>query len=444
MIFKFIHQSGLAIPAILIMWGSPLACRLRCLWLRKGVENFVRRQISVFSPSLLIMRIAVAILITGVCLWSGLQAQGQQQRTGAGSRGTTGGASGSRSGSSGSSGTRDYNNNTMVGDATISSDLETRRLIVVTDEETAVNISQVISNLDRPKPQVLIKVVFLEVTHNDDLDLGLEASYTKNIGGSITQPGNSVQLTNLFGLVQQGASGGSSMPYGAGLYSITGNDFQATLRAIASKGKTEILSRPSIMVRNNQPATILVGESIPIISGTTFNSVGGQNSTYTYRDVGIQLQVTPFITSDGLVQLIVAPSISDLTDQSITVATGVNIPVISMRSANTVVVTPDRQTIVIGGLMAKGKKALDTKVPLLGDIPWLGYLFKRHTVYDTKTEVVIFLTPYVVRSPGELAASTKSETDRIEMIPKAFSEKDLDKYLEGMPMKKPETKGEKK
>ena len=384
----------------------------------------------------------LALLIASLCLWSASDAQGQRAGGGTGRTsgsggggGYGGGAGGARSSSSGS--TRDYGNSTVLGDANVSYDPETRSMIVVADPKTYGPISNVIANLDRPKPQVLIKVVFLEVTHNDDLDIGVEASYTKNIGGSLTQPGNNLALTNAFGALAQGFSGGNSMPAGAGLYTITGNDFQATVRAIAANGKAEVLSRPSIMVRNNQPANIKIGQRIPIIQSTTYNSVGGgQQSSYAYQDIGILLQVQPFITADGLVQLIVMPEISDLSTETITISPGVNIPVIDSRSASTVVVTPDRQPVVIGGLMGKTKSTQDTKIPLLGDIPWLGYLFKRHQVAASKTELIIFLTPYVVRSPGEIAAANASETSRIEMVPDAFPPNELERYLDGVPMTK--------
>ncbi len=324
----------------------------------------------------------------------------------------------------------------MIGDATFSIDPETKSLVVVTDDGTIPNIKQVLANLDRPKPQVLIKAVFLEVTHNDALDFGVEGSYTHNPSPSTLQ---SLQLSNIFGLSQLGATGQqigqSTMPTGAGLYQILGSDFQATVRAIASAGKTEVLSRPSVLVRNNQPATITVGSSIPLVTSVTYNSLGNPINTVQYQNVGVILSVTPFITTDGLVEMIVSPQISALTDQNIQISTGVSAPVISLISANTVVVTPDGVTVVIGGLMENDKTMIDSKIPLLGDIPLLGALFKHKQKANTKTELIIFLTPHVVQMPSQVAQVSASESHRAEMAPKVFSDKELNKFFDTLPLK---------
>ena len=341
-----------------------------------------------------------------------------------GNRGGGGGGGGGAQGT--------YYPNTMIGEAMISSDPETRRLIVITDEETNLHISQVITNLDRPKPQVLIKVVFLEVTYTDNLDFGIEGSYTRNMGNSSTG-----LVSNVFGLAALGATPLSS----GGLYQVLGSDFNVTMRALAEAGKLEVLSRPSILARNNQQATISVGQSIPLVTGTQAGGLTGVQSIIQYQDVGIILRVTPFITSNGLVEMIVAPEISTLTAQTIQVSETVNSPVIARRYAETVVVTPHGQTVVIGGLMESNKTVSERKIPLLGDIPILGNLFKRKIKEDIKTELIIFLTPYVVANTSELAEMTRSETRRSSIMDGSFSEKELDKFMDGLPERDPSTIG---
>ena len=364
-----------------------------------------------------------------------LQAQQQQQQRGGGNfTQGGGGATGGAGSSSGSSGTRTYRNNTQIGDAVITSDPETKKIIVITDEETGEQIGSVISSLDRPKPQVLIKVVFLEVTYREGLDVGVEGGITKNVNASSTFTGS-----NLFNLAQQGTtplSPATTIP-GAGIYSIVGDDFRATLRAIAEAGKLEVLSRPSILARNNQMASITVGKQVPLITNVRFDNFGNAINTVTYQDVGIILRVTPFITSDGMVQMIVAPQISALSEQTVTISTGVNAPVIDLRSADTVVVTPDGQTVVIGGLMETSKTSTDSKIPLLGDIPWLGALFRHKIRSSSKVELLIFLTPYVVASPRDLS-SISLEQSPSELAPKAFTERELNRFLDGVKVKQPE------
>ena len=225
-------------------------------------------------------------------------------------------------------------------------------------------------------------------------------------------------------------------PPGAGLYQVLGSDFQATVRAIAQAGKTEVLSRPSILARNNQQATITVGQSVPLVTSVSYNGLNGTPvSAISYQSVGIILRVTPFINSSGMVEMIVSPQISQLSDQSVTVSAGVSAPVIDLRSADTVVVTPDGQTVIIGGLMQNQKTQTDSKVPLLGDIPLLGNLFKRRVKANTKTELMIFLTPHVVYEPAQLASLSTTERGNAEMAPKAFSEEELNRYLDTLPVK---------
>jgi general secretion pathway protein D len=405
------------------------------------------------------------IRILGLGLGLALQA-GAQQRTGGTGGGFGGGFGGSRSSTSSSAGStaRTYPNNTTIGDAYFSIDPETHRVVYIADEATAKYIAQVLTNLDRPKPQVLIKVVFLQVTHNDGSDIGIEGSFNGNIGNrgtggalttnwTVANPGTTnaaivpssvssqtlpfLSASNIFGL-----PGSSSAFAGAnGLYQILGTDYTVTLHAIAQAGRAKVLSRPSILARNNQPATITVGQEVPLITGTTYDSLGNSHNAYNYTDVGVILKVTPFITEDGLVEMMVSPQISAI-DPTLSIpitaaanGTTINAPVIDITSADTVVVTANGLTVVIGGMMQTSKSRTDTKIPLLGDIPLLGNLFKRTQISDDKTELIIFLTPYIVQSPTELAALSAKERQRSDAS-KGLTEEELNKFLDELPKAK--------
>ena len=364
-------------------------------------------------------------------------------------QGGGGGNTGRRTSTGGGGGggsTREYPNNTQVGDATISYDPETRKIIVITDEETNAQIKDVITSLDNPRPQVLIKVVFLEVTHNNSSDIGVEGGYVRKLGNTGTG-----SIANAFGASAISSAATSSVPNvlgqnvqnmlptppGAGLYQVLGSDFQATLRAIAQAGKAEILSRPSILARNNQPATISLGQQVPLVSNTRFDAVNGQINTVTYQNVGIILRVTPFITPDGMVEMIVSPETSSLADRSSWVPISANAlaPVVNSRLAYTVVVVPDGQTVVIGGLMQTQILESESKIPLLGDIPYLGNAFKRKIKSNQKTELMIFLTPVVIAAPGQLAGITAQERDRTTLKPKMIPKTELDSLIDTLPVK---------
>jgi len=343
-----------------------------------------------------------------------------------------------------------YNNNGNVGNATIYVDPDTKSVIVISDQPTSEQISNVIAELDRPKPQVLIKVVFLEVQHNNSLDLGVEGAYGKGLGNGIT--GNAADVFGLSGLnqiVTNFSTPGSTVvgtpalsPIASGgpngFYQIMGSDFQATLRAIATAGKVEVLSRPSVLARDGQPATILVGQQVPLITGVSYTTVGSSAipiNNVTYTPVGIQVNVTPYISPDGYVEMIVTPQDSEV-DPTLTepIASGVNAPVIDTRTADTVVVTPDGEPVVIGGLMVNDKTSNENKVPILGDIPVLGNLFKHKTNSDTKNELMIFLTPHIVRLPADLPALANNEQKNM-LVPKTYSEQELDRFLDRLPAK---------
>jgi type II secretion system protein D len=329
-----------------------------------------------------------------------------------------------------------YPTSTDIGQARITYDPETRSVIVVSDDETAAHIKEVVTQLDRPSPQVLIKVVFLEVTYNKGSDIGVSLNYTKNLGnlfpGTAPSPGGDSSAKTLF----DGMTGLSS---GAGTINLIAKDLNATLTAIAEAGKVEVLSRPSILARNNQQATITVGQQVPLISGVTYDNFGNQRNAVTYEDVGIILTVTPFITSDGMVEMVLAPEISSLSESSVSLGLSTNgtsvatAPIINIRSADTVVVTPDQQTVVIGGLMSTRKGENVSKIPLLGDIPILGAAFRRKVKTNEKTELMIFLTPTIVPDPRTLAMMTKEERKNSQVPPSAFTDEELNRYLDQKP-----------
>ncbi len=390
--------------------------------------------------------------LLGVILCLALPALAQQ-RGGFGG-GTTGGGR-TATGAGASTSARTYPNNGTIGDAYFSIDPETRRVVYIADEATARYIAQVLTNLDRPKPQVLIKVVFVEVTYNNASDIGIEGGWGRQgMNGTI----NDASAVNGFGLSGLSSVVGSNFnqfgqpissfsavspmtQQGAGLYQILGQDYQVTIRAIAQAGNAKVLSRPSILARNNQPATMFVGQSVPVVTSVSYNGLNGTPiNAYQYRDVGVILKVTPFITADGLVEMMISPQISSIDPTlKIPVSIGVDAPVIDERSADTVAVTADGQTVIIGGLMENTKAQTDTKIPVLGDIPLLGNLFKRKQKSDTKTELLIFLTPHIVQNPTELAALSARERAKSD-APKAFSEEQLNKFLDSLPTKEPPAK----
>jgi general secretion pathway protein D len=239
---------------------------------------------------------------------------------GFGGLGGGGGGGAGGGGASGANGVRQYTNSTMLGDAMITSDMESRNLIVVTDEKTYQIIKTIVADLDRPRPQVLIDCVFVQVTHTNELDLGTEMTYSGPVAIATNPTGTAtsqfgIGLNNPTGAVVSGlpdlgsglnttapiagALPSSGSPSSNGVfYSLVGRDVNATIHALAAVNKTEVLSRPSVLTRNNQQATILVGQVIPLItSSTAATALSPAFNTITQSDIGIILKVTPFITA---------------------------------------------------------------------------------------------------------------------------------------------------
>ena len=263
---------------------------------------------------------------------------------------------------------------------------------------------------------MLINVVFLQVTHNNDLDLGTEFNFDGALlGGTATEN----TLTN-FGLASATTGG---------VYNVMDSDISATIRALSVVGKTEILSRPSILARSSQQATIIVGQEVPFITNSRISDTGQTTNTVQYQDIGIILRVTPFITAQGMVEMIVTPEISALSDKTVAISDTVNTPVIDKRSADTVVVTPSGRTVVIGGLISDQTVDQENRVPLLGSMPLIGNLFKRKIKSTAKTELMIFLTPHVMANPSALSDLAEEQRANLELVPKTFNSEQIDKLI---------------
>jgi general secretion pathway protein D len=276
-------------------------------------------------------------------------------------------------------------------------------------------------------------VVFVEVTHNQGSDIGTTINRLQ------AEPSNSSAQSTL--ATALGAAGTLST---GGTWSLVAGDLDVALRAVAENGKTEVLSRPSILTRNNQEAVITVGQEVPFVTNSQINQQGNTINTVTYEDVGIILRVTPYITQGDLVEMIVAPEISSISSTLVTINQGVQLQAIDKRAAETVVVTKHGETVVIGGLMQTRKQETRRKVPVLGDIPILGFAFRRKEMQDVKTELLIFLTPYVIQRPDQVADLTADEAAKSSFQKGTFTEKQIKTFMESIPVEPRDAASDKK
>ncbi|HAK95783.1 MAG TPA: type II secretion system protein GspD [Planctomycetes bacterium] len=311
-------------------------------------------------------------------------------------------------------------------------DEDTNALLVTSPSGAVEIVKGIIKELDTPVPQVLIKVLIAEVTHTDELDIGNEFSLLEFLAK------NDMSLFTDFGIASQ--------PYGM-VYKYINKDAETTLRMLAKDSKLEVLSRPYILASDNQEASITVGQEVPFITNTRQTSNDATINTIEYQDVGIILNVTPHTNPDGIVTLDVEPEISAISGDTVPISETVNAPVIAKRSALSRLAIPDGHTVVIGGLMEDSVTETFSKVPLLGDIPLLGWLFGRMERKKSKTELLIFLTPHVAKDPYVLRRMSEREKERITIVDRAIHEGVFDSHIEGMqgvnpPSEPPEAAGE--
>jgi general secretion pathway protein D len=312
----------------------------------------------------------------------------------------------------------------LEGTVTIAADKATNSLIIVGSPIDYETIKDVVQKLDIRRRQVYVEAAIIEMGLAKQRELGFEFQAMNPINqNSITAVGGT-NFGNIGNLVANGPAGLASvngLTVGAikGTFTFKGIEYLnigALLHALQTDGDVNVLSTPNILTTDNQKAEIMVGENIPFVTGQSQSTATGGGSILTTierKDVGITLKLTPQITSDDNVKLEIYQEISAVTE---TAGLNPNIvgPSTSKRSASTTVVVKDRETMVIGGLIRDNVTSATMKVPLLGDIPLLGWLFKYKTTKVEKTNLMIFITPYVIKNEAEAAELTRKKGEAME------------------------------
>ena len=281
----------------------------------------------------------------------------------------------------------------LEGNVTIVPDELTNSLLVRATPSDWQIIQQAIQALDLRPLQVVIEVLIAEVRRTDELDVGTSFLIESESGRTGA------------GLPDPGAAPGD---FSAGIVRTGVVNLEATLSALATTGNVRILSRPVVMAQNNQEAQIFVGSERPFVafSQAVPNDQGILNQSIQYRDVGTNLTITPTINEDGYVNLAVLQEVNAATTE-----TQFDAPVISTRTAQTQLLARNGQTVVVGGLVDRMEDLTRTGIPLLKDIPILGYLFGRTRSIAGTSELFLFLTPYIVAS-DEDADRVRQEIER--------------------------------
>lgn len=267
----------------------------------------------------------------------------------------------------------------VVGDPT------SNKVIVSASPRYIGTVNDIISELDAAPPQVLVQALIAEVTLDESASWGLDFDLF-DFGGDMYD----------FGMSAAGAGVATSV--GLPNLSLTSADFGLAVRALEGQGRLEVLSRPSIQINNNEEGNILVGDDIAIIESVNTFENGRTQANVTRRNVGIEMLVRPSISSDGFVRMEIAPQISSLSSQVTQISEDFAAPIINTREVQTTVTVRNGETVVIGGLIQTFNDNRNTSVPLFGDLPGVGWLFRTREKNNRRTELLVVLTPRII--PG--------------------------------------------
>ncbi len=304
----------------------------------------------------------------------------------------------------------------------ITPDKATNSLVIMASPTDYQNLSQVIKKLDKRRRQVFVKALLCEVSLDKLRDIGTELGVAgAGTDGNIAAAG----IFDAFGFLN-GTASPQQQAVVKVLSGLANNvNFSAVLKLLDQEGAVNVLSSPNILTSDNKEAEIFVGENVPFISSTNLSSTGLSQQSVERKDTGITLRITPQITEGEYIKLDIYQEISAVK-QNKGQATDL---VTTKRSAKTSVVVKDTDTVVIGGLIQDREEDSVNKIPFLGDIPLLGYLFKTKSTTHTKTNLLIILTPRIVKDAADLAALTEEEKRHFESAAAEQKKVDLNKVL---------------
>jgi general secretion pathway protein D len=282
----------------------------------------------------------------------------------------------------------------LVGQTIVVASAPSNSLVIRTAPSNIGLLRETIDSLDKRPVQVLMEVTVAEVVLGRGTEFGINwatatGSVRNNRGAQFGQPIVPDSLDPVQDFVARVTRLGKI-------------DVRAVLRALASTSSVKVLSTPEVLAVNNREARILVGSKVPFIASTRLGNDVAIDRAVQYQDVGTQLTLIPTINDDGYVSVQLLQEVSSLTNQ--TVQAALNAPVITTREASTRAIVRDGQTVVIGGLIGTSQERIESGVPILRDLPLLGYLFKRQTTSKARTELAIFITPYIIRTDAEADA----------------------------------------
>lgn len=309
----------------------------------------------------------------------------------------------------------------------IVADKATNTLIITASKDDYRTLEEVIRKVDVPRSMVYLEALLMEVSVRKDFKVGVEWRVLKDTGSLPGfDTGRSAAFGGSGGLGVSGAysiiPGDSTAPQfppgfslgviGAGISigSVVFPNIGAVLQAVQNDSDVYILSNPQLLTSDNEEATVIVGKNIPYITRQERSTASVDYTNYEYKDVGVTLKITPTINTEKFVRQKIELEVTQL----VTSESSTGLPTTLKRATKTVVSVKDGQTVVISGIMGDSTEKAVYKVPLLGDIPILGWLFKSKSDTRDKTNLYVFITPHVIDNQGQEVAIKKKKQEQIE------------------------------
>ncbi|MEQ1832555.1 MAG: secretin N-terminal domain-containing protein [Candidatus Eisenbacteria bacterium] len=282
------------------------------------------------------------------------------------------------------------------------------RLIVVTSPRVIAEMQAIVAQLDQPARQVMLEARIVEVSSDGLKKLGIDWDQLNRQGttfiegnGSVTFEGGTLEEPGGLktGDIVKGTPGTNDI-WKLGDFSRLPKVFRTFVDLLIHDGNAKLLASPKLVTLNGKEATMLSGQRIPYVTNQTVFAGGAAapTSSVQHEEVGIKLAITPLINADGFITVHIRPEVSSVTGFR---GPSADLPVVSTRQAETTVRLKDGATVLIGGLLDDEKTVNITKVPLLGDIPILGKLFRHQNVITTKRDLVIEVTPHLLVDPAK-------------------------------------------
>lgn len=316
----------------------------------------------------------------------------------------------------------------------VSADESTNSLIVMAQANEIPQIDKFVEQLDQAQDQVYIEALVLETTLNNAKEFGVEWQGGIDLGGSVATLGyTKSENSNLssYATNPSNVPGGYSMGVLGDTISYAGQTFPtigALVNFTKSAGDFNLVSAPQIMTLDNAEAEIFVGENRPYKTGESSTSGDSVVSTYSYKDVGIKLKITPHINrEEGLIKLDVYQTYNTVS----TTAGTLELPVTRDRTTQTKVLLADGSTMVIGGLIQSDQTRNESGVPYLSDLPLLGWLFKTTSRSGSKQTLMVFLSARIIKTTEQLEALSKAKMDKYRKQRERFDdfiEKEFNTY----------------